>query len=99
MFPESFSDHLTPIMARAVLIGVAHHITQLGLDRHQVFFTDTDYEVYLEKIRLCAQRFGIELFASCPTTFTGLRRRKSRNRRRVCSDKRQALMPPARTPN
>ena len=34
-------------MARAVLEGVAHHLTQRGLDRRQVFFDGADYEVYL----------------------------------------------------
>ena len=67
MFPENFRDHPTPIfrmprMARAVLPTVAHHVTQRGLDRREVFFTDTDYEVYLEQIRFCAHRFGTELF-------------------------------------
>lgn len=52
-------------MARAVLPGVAHHVTQRGLDRSEVFFTNSDYEVYLEQVRLSARRFGTELFAYC----------------------------------
>ncbi|HVO98403.1 MAG TPA: hypothetical protein VMT15_10070 [Bryobacteraceae bacterium] len=36
-------------MARAVLVGVPHHLTQRGLDRQPVFFTDADREAYLGK--------------------------------------------------
>jgi putative transposase len=48
-------------MARAVLTGVAHHLTQRGLDRQDVFFSDADYEVYLALIVVSAQRFGADL--------------------------------------
>ena len=45
-------------MARAVLVGVPHHLTQRGLDRQPVFFTDADREVYLGLVRSAAARFG-----------------------------------------
>jgi putative transposase len=52
-------------MARAVLPGVAHHLTQRGLDRQDVFFSDTDYEVYLALVLTTAERFGTDLLGYC----------------------------------
>ena len=52
-------------MARAVLASVAHHVTQRGVDRGQVFFTDADYETYLGLVCRSAARFGGELFGYC----------------------------------
>ena len=54
-----------PRMARAVLASVAHHVTQRGVDRGQVFFTDADYETYLGLACRSAARFGAELFGYC----------------------------------
>jgi len=48
-------------MARAVLVGVPHHLTQRGLDRQQIFVSDADREVYLGLVRSTAARFGAEL--------------------------------------
>jgi len=50
-----------PRMARAVLVGVAHHLTQRGVDRQKIFFSDLDYEVYLRLVVLSASRFGVDL--------------------------------------
>ena len=52
-------------MARAVLVGVAHHLTQRGLDKRQIFVTEEDFEVYLALVRTNAKRFGAELFGYC----------------------------------
>jgi putative transposase len=52
-------------MARAVLTGVAHHLTQRGLDRQQVFFGPGDYEIYLALVRSSAVRFGSDLLGYC----------------------------------
>jgi putative transposase len=54
-----------PRIARAVLPSVAHHVTQRGVGRGKVFFSDTDYQVYLEQVRQGVQRFGTELYAYC----------------------------------
>jgi putative transposase len=35
-------------IARAVAPGIPHHVTQRGNRRQQTFFTDEDYQVYLE---------------------------------------------------
>lgn len=42
--------------ARAVAVGVAHHITQRGVDQQRIFFTDADRRTYLECLeRYCAE--------------------------------------------
>jgi len=49
-------------LARVVLPGYPHHITQRGNRRQDVFFTDGDYEHYLELlVEWCAYE-GIEIW-------------------------------------
>ena len=48
-------------MARAVLTGTAHHLTQRGVDRQEVFGSDVDREVYLTLVSVSAQRFGTSM--------------------------------------
>jgi putative transposase len=55
-------------MARAVLPGVAHHLTQRGLDRQDLFFDPSDYDVYFAQVRTNAERFGAELLGYCAMT-------------------------------
>jgi len=57
-----------PRMARAVLVGVPHHLTQRGLDRQPVFFANADREVYLGLVRASAARFGADLLGYCLMT-------------------------------
>src|SRR5580692_8744884 len=57
-----------PRMARAVLPGVPHHLTQRGLNRQDIFFDTADYEVYLAQIRQSAARFGTSLLGYCCMT-------------------------------
>ena len=52
-------------MARAVLAGVPHHLTQRGIDRQQVFCCAADYDVYLNLVVMSAQRFGADLLGYC----------------------------------
>jgi putative transposase len=52
-------------MARAVLVGTPHHLTQRGLDRQRVFSSDNDFEVYLSLVRTAAPRFGTDLLGYC----------------------------------
>ena len=40
-----------PRLARTVVAGCAHHITQRGNNRQDVFFVDDDRHVYLELLR------------------------------------------------
>jgi hypothetical protein len=39
-----------PGTARAVLVGVPHHLTQRGLDRRPAFFADADRDVYFRLV-------------------------------------------------
>lgn len=55
-------------MARAVLPGVPHHLTQRGVERRDVFFDPSDYEVYIELVTSRAARFGVDLLAYCCMT-------------------------------
>ena len=50
---------------RKVLVGVPYHITQRGNYRQQVFFTEEDYQTYLELLWQYAVRYGLEILAYC----------------------------------
>ena len=52
-------------MARAVALGVPHHITQRGTDHQRVFFTDTDRNVYLDLLRTAAEHARLRVLAYC----------------------------------
>lgn len=55
-------------LARVILSGYPHHITQRGNRRQDVFFTDTDYEYYLELLKDWCQQEKIEIWADCLMT-------------------------------
>jgi putative transposase len=52
-------------MPRAVFPGVAHHVTQRGVDRQTVFFADRDHHVYLQLVQRAATQFGVSLLGYC----------------------------------
>ena len=52
-------------MARAIAVGCAHHITQRGNNRQDVFFGDDDRRVYLELLQEQAGLYGLEVLAYC----------------------------------
>ena len=52
-------------LARVVIPGVAHHVTQRGNRRERVFFGDDDYRLYLELISTAARASGVETWAYC----------------------------------
>jgi putative transposase len=54
--------------ARIVISGVAHHVTQRGNYRQDVFFTDDDRRVCLALLRESAQRHGLGVWAYCLMT-------------------------------
>ncbi|MCL5281612.1 MAG: transposase [Planctomycetes bacterium] len=54
-----------PRLARAIAVGCAHHITQRGNNRLDVFFVDEDRRVYLELLQEQAQEYGLEVLAYC----------------------------------
>jgi putative transposase len=45
-------------IARIVLPGIAHHVTQRGVRSMEIFHDDGDREDYLELLREQGQRFG-----------------------------------------
>jgi putative transposase len=51
--------------ARAVAVGVAHHITQRGIDHQRVFFTDADRCTYLEWLAIYAAQSRMRILAYC----------------------------------
>jgi putative transposase len=54
-----------PRLARTVAVGCAHHITQRGNNRQDVFFVDDDRRVYLELLKQQADKYALELFGYC----------------------------------
>ncbi len=55
-------------LARVVLPGYPHHITQRGNRRQDVFFRDSDYEQYLELLTAWCKQERIEIWAYCLMT-------------------------------
>jgi REP-associated tyrosine transposase len=54
--------------ARLVVPGCAHHVTQRGNHRQEVFFCDNDRRTYLAILRDHCQRFGLRVAAWCLMT-------------------------------
>ncbi|UCC97992.1 MAG: transposase [Phycisphaerales bacterium] len=54
-----------PRLARTVAVGFAHHITQRGNNRHDVFFVDDDRRVYLELLKEQADKYGLDVIGYC----------------------------------
>lgn len=52
-------------LARIVVAGVAHHVTQRGNRRQQVFFGDEDYAAYRALIAESARVAGVAVWAYC----------------------------------
>ena len=57
-----------PRVARIVLPGVAHHVTQRGNNRADVFYVDDDRRVYLQLLGDGAQRYGLRIEGYCLMT-------------------------------
>jgi putative transposase len=54
-----------PRRPRIVIPGVAHHVTQRGNNRQQVFFSDADFQLYRELIAKNTIRFGVSVLGYC----------------------------------
>ncbi|MFW6107011.1 MAG: transposase [bacterium] len=52
-------------IARVVMPGVPHHVTQRGNRRMETFFCDEDYEEYLALMAASCSRLGVEVWAYC----------------------------------
>ena len=57
-----------PRVARIVVPGCPHHITQRGNNRQDVFFVDDDRVRYLEILAAQAERFGLTVEGYCLMT-------------------------------
>jgi putative transposase len=72
-------------LARVVIPGLPHHITQRGNRRQQTFFSDEDYAAYAELMGQWCKALGVQIWCYClmpnhvhliavPKTEEGLRR-------------------------
>lgn len=50
-------------LARAVIPGIPHHVTQRGNGRAQTFFTDADYARYRDLLAESCRRAAVEIWA------------------------------------
>jgi REP element-mobilizing transposase RayT len=57
-----------PRVARIVLPGLPHHITQRGNNRQDVFFADSDRARYLEILSKQSSLYGLTVEAYCLMT-------------------------------
>lgn len=52
-------------MARVVIPGLPHHITQRGNRQQKVFFNDGDYQAYMDLMIEGCQKAGVDIWAYC----------------------------------
>ena len=57
-----------PRIARVVVPGVLHHVTQRGNNRQDVFLTNRDREEYLDLLRQKARQCGLQVLGYCLMT-------------------------------
>jgi putative transposase len=57
-----------PRTARIVVPGMAHHVTQRGNNRQDVFFVDDDHRAYLKILAEQCRRYGVTILAYCLMT-------------------------------
>jgi putative transposase len=57
-----------PRIARVVVPGTPHHVTQRGVRRMPVFFSDDDRQAYIDFLAEQSRRFGIRYLAWCLMT-------------------------------
>jgi len=57
-----------PRNARCVLPGLAYHVTQRGSNRERVFFSPSDYKMYLALVRDHASEAGVRVLTYCLMT-------------------------------
>lgn len=54
-----------PRMARLVVPGYPHHVTQRGCRRQLTFFDDSDYQAYIALLASLKRHSGVEFLAYC----------------------------------
>ena len=52
-------------LARVVVPGLPHHVTQRGNGRARVFFSDADYALYRDLLAASCRNAGVEVWAWC----------------------------------
>ena len=52
-------------LARVIAPGFPHHITQRGNRRQQTFFSDADYNAYIDLMAESSHHYGIDIWAYC----------------------------------
>jgi putative transposase len=52
-------------IARVIAPGIPHHVTQRGNRRQQTFFTDDDYNAYIDLMAEWCGKFHVEIWAWC----------------------------------
>ena len=52
-------------LARVVIPGIPHHVTQRGNRRERTFFDDGDYQLYLDLLTEAARAAGVEVWSYC----------------------------------
>ncbi|OIP35221.1 MAG: transposase [Deltaproteobacteria bacterium CG_4_9_14_3_um_filter_44_9] len=52
-------------IARVVIPGIPHHITQRGNRRMQTFFCDDDYQEYMSMMSASCRRYEVDVWAYC----------------------------------
>jgi len=52
-------------MARVVVPGYPHHVTQRGNRRQKTFFCDDDYRYYIELLSTYTEEYGTEVWSYC----------------------------------
>jgi hypothetical protein len=52
-------------LARVVIPGIPHHVTQRGNGRQRTFFEDGDYALYLDLLAAAAESAQTEVWAYC----------------------------------
>jgi len=55
-------------MARVVVPGVPHHVTQRGVRKNDVFFCQDDYELYISLLSEFCKKSGTEIWSYCLMT-------------------------------
>ena len=57
-----------PGIARAVVPGIAHHVTQRGNRREDIFFAEADRQRYLQRRLAYSSKHGLKVLAYCLMT-------------------------------
>jgi putative transposase len=55
-------------IARFVVPGLPHHVTQRGNRRESVFFSDADYELYRDLLAQQTRKHAVEVWSYCLRT-------------------------------